>query len=101
MSLIRRADSQAREYTDRAIAKLAEIMENGEDRDAIRAADVLLDRGHAKAVTATIALPANREQAAMLASMSDEELMARIRGPARLSRDPVIEVDTGPDPLLL
>lgn len=95
--LIRKADALAREYTEQAISKLAEIMENGEDRDSISACKELLDRGHGKPLTATIALPINRQQAALLAQMSDDELEQSVVGtqlprlvPAE-TKDPLLE----------
>ena len=54
-------------------------MENAvEDRDRIRAAESILDRGYGKAAQAIIAVPASRRQAALLASLSDDQLVAVI-----------------------
>lgn len=104
MTLIRSLDNLAREHTERAVETITGIMndELAEDRDRLSAAQQILDRGHGKPLTATIALPANRAQAAMLAAMSDEDLMARIQGAPlpRLNRQPVIEVDAVQDSLL-
>lgn len=74
MAIIRRADALAREHTEEAIAKLVDIMRHGEDGDSLKASNSLLDRGHGKALVATIAVPSNQEQARLLAAMSDEEL---------------------------
>jgi len=49
-----------------------------EDGDRIRAAEAILDRGYGKPSQAIIAIPANRRQAALLAGMSDEQLVAVI-----------------------
>lgn len=80
---MKRADVLAREHTEKAIATLAEAMDNpmNETRERISAAKELLDRGHGKAAQAIIALPPTRQQAAMLAGMSDEDLMAIVHQP--------------------
>jgi hypothetical protein len=82
MSLFRSADKLAREHTERAISTIAEIMDDpfAESRDRISAAKELLDRGHGKPLTATIALPMSRQQAAALAQMSDDELEQSVVG---------------------
>lgn len=74
MSLIRRADRLAQEHTEEAITKLVDIMRHGDNSDALKASNSLLDRGHGKAVTAIISLPQAQEQRRMLAAMSDEDL---------------------------
>jgi hypothetical protein len=76
------ADSLARQYTERAIETLAEVLTDpfAENKDRIKAADSILDRGHGKPLAATIQLPMNRQQAARLAGMSDEELLQIIQG---------------------
>lgn len=69
----------ARLHGARALDVLADTMESAvEDRDRIRAAEALLDRGYGKASQAIIAVPATRRQAQLLASMSDEALVAVI-----------------------
>jgi hypothetical protein len=70
----------ARARGPKALDTLEEIMEDpiAEDRDRVRAAEALLDRGYGKAAQAIIAVPASRRQAALLASMSDEALVAVI-----------------------
>jgi hypothetical protein len=70
-----------------------------ENRDRLRAAESLLDRGHGKASQAIIAVPANRQQAALLAAMSDDELMA-ILASTKLPRLTQDEADALSDPLL-
>lgn len=62
-----------------ALDTLEDVMVNAvEDRDRVRAAEALLDRGYGKAAQAIIAVPASRRQAALLASLSDEALVAVI-----------------------
>lgn len=69
----------AREHGPRAIELLADTMESAvEDRDRIRAAEALLDRGYGKASQAIIAVPASRRQAQLLAGLSDDALVAII-----------------------
>jgi hypothetical protein len=102
--LFRNLDSLAREHTERAVEVIAEVMNDpfAEDRDKIKAAEQLLDRGHGKPLTATIALPASRQQAALLAAMSDSDLMAAIQGAAlpRLIEQAEPAVLENTDPLL-
>jgi len=78
--LFRSADALAREHTERAVEVIAEVMNDpfAEDRDKVKAAEAMLDRGHGKPLTATIQVPANRAQAALLAAMSDSELLEAI-----------------------
>lgn len=112
----------ARLHGPRALDILADTMESAvEDRDRIRAAEALLDRGYGKASQAIIAVPASRRQAQLLASMSDDALVAVIENkqlprigalqkmitigptvPAASSHGPAADAyaDT-PDPLLL
>lgn len=97
MALLREADRLAREHTERAVSTIANIMDDelNEPRDRLAAAKELLDRGHGKPLTATIALPVSRQQAALLAQMSDDELEASVVGTQlpRLApaRDPLLE----------
>lgn len=71
------ADTLAREHTEKAIDTIVSVMDDpfAENKDRIRAAETILDRGHGKAAQAIIAIP-GRQIAAMLAGKSDEELMA-------------------------
>jgi hypothetical protein len=81
MSIIRSADRLAQDHTERAIQTLADIMNNAaEDRDRVRAAESLLDRGHGKPAQAIISIPASKKQQALLAAMSDEDLLVAIQG---------------------
>jgi hypothetical protein len=83
----------ARAHGPRALDILADTMESAlEDRDRIRAAEALLDRGYGKAAQAVIAIPASRRQAALAAAMSDEALVAVIEQKAlpRIGRQPMI-----------
>lgn len=72
----RRADALAREHTRDAITTLTEVMNDpfAENRDRIRAAEQILDRGHGKPLAAIIQLPPSKLQAQLLAGMSDDEL---------------------------
>ena len=98
------ADSLAREHTEQAINTLAEVMVDpfAENRERLTAANSLLDRGHGKPNQAIIAVPGNRELAALLAQMSNDEL-AQIVQQSQLPRlAPAIDASfTEVDPLLL
>ena len=103
MSNFKNADSLAREHTEQAIDVLAEVMADpfAENRERITAANSLLDRGHGKPNQAIIAVPASRQQAALLAAMSDDDLIA-VLNHVRLPRLAPIEAEFAevPDPLL-
>lgn len=73
-------DELARLRGAAALDVLEEIMEDGfaEDRDRVRAAEAILDRGYGKPSQAIIAVPATRRQAALLAGLSDDQLVAII-----------------------
>lgn len=90
-----RADQLARSHTDTAIATLAAIMNNtlSEDKDRIKAADSLLDRGHGKPLAAVIQLPPSKIQLQLLAAAEDDELLEimRARPLPRLGHDEAIE----------
>lgn len=72
------ADTLARQHTEKAIDRVVEVMNDpfAENKDVLKAADMILDRGHGKPNQAIIAIPANRAVAALLAAKSDDELMA-------------------------
>ena len=94
-------DELAREHAPRAIELLANVMETAvEDRDVIRAAESLLDRGYGKPAQAIIQVPANRRQAALLAAMSDDSLVAVIEQKElpRLTRNPASATITPANP---
>ena len=66
-------------------------MENAvEDRDRIRAAESILDRGYGKAAQAIIAVPASRRQAALLASL-DAAIQEMIDYPGPVLFDCVVD----------
>lgn len=107
--LIRSAENLAREHTDTAIETIANVMNDwsAEDRDRIAAANALLDRGHGKPVNAVISIPASRQMAAALATMTDAELESEIMDQPlpRLTKASLIEhhrpaMDFDHDPLL-
>lgn len=74
---MKNADTLARQHTEKAIDRIVDILEDpfAEDKDVLKAADMILDRGHGKPNQAIIAVPGNRAVAALLASKSDDELM--------------------------
>jgi hypothetical protein len=89
-------DELARAHGPRAIDILADTMESAvEDRDRIRAAEAILDRGYGRPSQAIIAIPANRRQAALLAGMTDEQLVSIIEQkqlPRLASSQPMVTV---------
>jgi hypothetical protein len=97
------ADALARQHTERAIETIAEVMADpfAENKDRVKAAETLLDRGHGKPSQAIIAMPGNRQIAALLAQKSDDELMALINGASLPRLAPIdAEFTESPDPLL-
>jgi hypothetical protein len=72
------ADSLARLHTAEAIGALVTVMrrKGAKEADVIKAASELLDRGHGKAVQATIAVPVRQAVAAKLAGLDDSALLA-------------------------
>jgi hypothetical protein len=98
--VFRSADRLAQEHTETAIETLAEVMRDpfAENKDRIKAAESLLDRGHGKAAQAVIQLPASREQARRLAAMSDDDLLTVIQAHELPRLSPILEVER--DPLL-
>ena len=84
---ILRSDKMARDYAERAIAVLREIMDDGmaEPRDRVAAADKLKNFAAPKTES-------SKDMALMLAAMTDEELRAGITPLHKLN---------DPDPLLL
>lgn len=77
----RSADSLARDHTEEALGVIRDVMLDplAENKDRLRAAETLIDRGHGKAVSAVISVPLAKRLSAALATMSDEELLERIR----------------------
>lgn len=78
----------ARRHTASAVKTIAEIMDDplSEDRDRLRAAETLLDRGYGKAAQAVIMVPGDKtEIRKQLAAMDDAELM-QIVNESRLPR---------------
>lgn len=73
-------DELARLRGAAALDVLEEVMEDtfAEDRDRVRAAEAILDRGYGKPSQAIIQVPATRRQAALLAGMTDDQLVAII-----------------------
>lgn len=87
------ADALARIHTAEAMGVLVEAM-RGEipgikPDQRLKAAQTILERGHGKAVQATIQVPARARIAAQLASLSDEALLEIAqRGSGGSSRGP-------------
>ena len=107
MSLSRDASALAREHTERAIETVADVLQDpfAENKDRLKAAELMLDRGHGKAAQAVIQIPASRRQAEALARLSDDELMLIInsRPLPRLRSDAIdvpAQVVPAEDPLL-
>lgn len=73
------ADSLARLYTAEAVGTVVEVMRGAiggkEAKDRLQAAQVILDRGHGKAVQATIAVPTREALTRKLAALTDDELL--------------------------
>jgi cytochrome P450 len=103
------ATKLARRHTEAAVKTIAEIMDDplSEDRDRLRAAETLLDRGYGKSSQAVILVPGDKtEVRKALAAMDDAELM-QIVNESRLPRltvdaefEEVVPASTI-DPLLL
>jgi len=100
--LMRSLDNLAREHTEEALTTIAQVMRDpfAENKDRLKAANDILDRGHGKPLAATIALPANRAAAQRLAQMSDQELMDAIQSTPlpRLVQQHEVAIEV--DPLL-
>lgn len=77
-----RATDLARLHTDSALQIMAEIMEDpfAENRDRLRAAEAILDRGHGKAAQAIIAVPPSIQLQRKLAALSNDELLQIVKG---------------------
>lgn len=97
------ASELARKHTERAIETLAEVMEDtlNDANHRVAAANSLLDRGHGKAAQAIIAVPASRQQQALLAGMSDDDLMKLLRQATVPRLAPIEATFQEIDPLLL
>lgn len=70
------ADSLARLHTAEAVGALVDVMRNGKNAERIRAAELIIDRGHGRAVQAVISVPAKHAIAARLAALDDAALLA-------------------------
>jgi hypothetical protein len=94
----------ARTHAGRAIDTLAEVMDDtfAEDKDRIRAAEAILDRGYGKPSQAIIQVPMAQRQRTLLASMSDDQLVAIIEKkqlPRLSGPQPVTDVPAGTQPI--
>lgn len=77
-----RATELAREHTDSAIQVVTEIMNDpfAENKDRLKAAQEILDRGHGKPTQAVIAVPPSKKLAQQLAALTNDELLAIVKG---------------------
>lgn len=70
------ADSLARLHTAEAIGTIVDTMRNApKASERLKAAEMLIDRGHGRAVQAVISVPARQAVALKLASLGDAELL--------------------------
>lgn len=96
----------ARGYTERAMKILVDVMEDpfAEDKDKIKAADSVLDRGHGKPTQAVIAVPpaqAVRDAAARLTRAELERIIREAPLPQlRHESEPIEGEFEEVDPLL-
>lgn len=75
------ADSLARLHTAEAVGTLVDVMRNAaKPNERTRAAELLLDRGHGRAVQAVITVPARQARALKLYAMSTAELLEIAKG---------------------
>lgn len=109
----RNVDDIARDYDEEAIKVFAEVMrdEYAENRDRLRAAENLVERGHGKAVTPIEVRPGGKKRDALAALSEDAlyDIVNRATLP-RLTREVMeaevveaefeVEVDWENDPLL-
>jgi hypothetical protein len=76
-----RASELARRHVERAIGVLSDIIADPdayETKDALKAAEMILDRAEGKAAQAIITVPTQRRRAVEFAGMSNAELMDAI-----------------------
>ncbi len=80
--LYRSAENLAREHTSAAIYTIADVMSDpyAENKDRLKAAELLLDRGHGRPTSTVISVPPAKRQREMAARMTDEQLMEVIEG---------------------
>jgi len=78
----RTLSDKARDLSDRALDVITDIMEDpsAENRDRLRAAEAIHDRGYGKAAQAIIAVPADRLARQAAALYTDEQLDNIIEG---------------------
>lgn len=70
------ADSLARLHTAEAIGTIVDTMRHASKAsERLKAAEMLIDRGHGRAVQAVISVPARQAVALKLASLGDAELL--------------------------
>jgi hypothetical protein len=74
------AESLARLHTKEAIGAAVEILRDKSQfaADRLKAAQMILDRGHGKPTSVTVSVPAKRATAQQLINMTEEQLLAII-----------------------
>lgn len=74
------AESLARAHTKEAIGAVIEVLRDRSafPSDRLKAAQLILDRGHGKPTNVTVSVPAKRATAAQLINMSEADLLAII-----------------------
>lgn len=84
------AESLARLHTKEAIGAAVEVLRDKSafPGDRLKAAQLILDRGHGKPTSVSVQVPAKRATAQQLINMSEEQLMAII---ASRQRNPPTE----------
>jgi len=79
------AESLARLHTKEAIGAAVEVLRDKTafPGDRLKAAQLILDRGHGKPTSVSVQVPAKRAVAAQLANMSEDQLMAILQSRQR------------------
>ena len=93
--LIPNLEAMAREHTERAINRVQGLIDDPDPKIALAAAKEIFDRGHGKPTQAIVTIPARKEKQALLAQLSDEQLMEAID-----AETPVAYLEADIDPLL-
>lgn len=72
-----------------------------ENKDRLRAAEAILDRGHGKAAQAIIQVPATLQMQRKLATLTNDELMAIVKGSPlpRLALPSLPSIEQEPEPI--
>ncbi|MDE2097474.1 MAG: hypothetical protein KGL39_09535 [Patescibacteria group bacterium] len=98
VTVLRSAESLARQHTEAAVNTINDVMTDpfAENKDRLKAAELMLDRGHGRPTSTVISVPAARRQREIAAAMSDDELLEVIQGaPLPALEAPVEAIDEG------